>query len=136
MKKTLLFLLASVCVLTAQTPNTNDIKATWNVPCQYSTNQWTALVWQYRNLTNSIPLVTNVVQGVSTNVTTSTPVPSITDWHIANVRRMSGQMADSYVEQRKAAETSVSGWISLRDAWADLTPAQRTAVLNAAGLNP
>lgn len=103
----------------AQTQDTNDVRVTWNVQMQLSTNQFQT--WQYfwRKSTNGManpPLITVSFAGAARE--------------LVNVQL--AQLAEQR-RQEKALETS---WLKLQAAWLEMTPLQQSNVLFAAGLTP
>lgn len=127
MKTTITILLGCALWAQGQTPNTNDVAQTVALQLNYSTNQVAGLRWAYRQHTNALP---EFVPG-TTNLTVA---PTFIEWHRDSRRSEAGATADDYARQRKDAEAALQSFRDLRDRWAELTPAQRTAVLNAAGL--
>lgn len=119
------------CALWAQgqTPSTNDIAQTFSPQLNYSTNQLAGLRWAYRQAINAFPQ-TNIV-GEVTNIIAA---PTFIEWHRELVRGMCATAAYDYARQRKDVEAAKPTFQDLRDRWAELSPEQRQAVLNAAGL--
>jgi hypothetical protein len=126
-------LLLTCAGLLAQTPSTNDVRATLNVQLQYATNQFNGLVWMYRQVTNGIPLTVTNITDTNATIVTNTP-PTFAEWHGRMVKGVAGAIADDYFRQRGEAEEAVKDFQDLRAKWAELTPAQRSAVMTAAGL--
>jgi hypothetical protein len=135
MKKMLMGIMGMMGVMgvMGQTPSTNDVRATLNVQLQYATNQFYGLVWMYRQVTNGMPLTVTNIADANVTIVTNTP-PTFAEWHGRMVKGVAGAIADDYFRQRGEAEEAGKTFQDLRAKWAELTPAQRSAVMTAAGL--
>jgi hypothetical protein len=136
MKKMLMGIMGMMGVMgvLGQTPNTNDVARAVNPGLlNYSTNQNAGMVWMYRQVTNSLPITSTNLVGKDMVVKTNAP-PTYGEWHTALIRGVAGAIADDYYRQRGEAEEAVKTFQDLRAKWAELTPAQRAAVMQAAGL--
>lgn len=103
----------------AQTYSTNDVRATWNVQMQLSTNQF--LTWQYfwKKGTNGIV----------------TP-PAIDDSFRLAAKELVNVELARLAEVRKQEEQLKTDFAKLQAWWMEATTAQKTNVLGAAGLWP
>lgn len=109
----ILFALALALPARAQTPNTNDIRVTWNCPLDLSTNQFSDAQWWYRQNTNG-----------------QANPPLMADWVRNNARiAVAGQIAEMR-DKRLLAEQSRADFDRLRQWWIEATPAQRTNLVN------